>query len=79
MGDFKIGSDYVVFGSHVRKNVKTGEDELEIMMYDLKATDDDHNVITVTAKDFDVQNRSAQSFEEDRARAIMKSGFDLIN
>lgn len=79
MGDFNIDSEYIVFSSHVRKNVKTGQDELEIMMYDLKAEDEDHNVVTITAKDFDTQNRSAQSFEEDRAKTILKSGFELID
>lgn len=59
--------DFIVLSQHVRKNIKTGQEELEMALFDIQATDEDGAVVTITAKDYEVNRRVAQKHEVDQA------------
>lgn len=60
---------------HVRKNIKTGKEELEIELFDVRSTDDEGAVVTITAKDYEINRRTAQSHEIERAARNIKRAF----
>lgn len=58
---------FLTLSQSVRKNIKTGKEELEIALFDMRATDSDGAVVTITAKDYEVNRRTAQQHEIERA------------
>lgn len=60
---------------NVRKNMKTGKEELEIALFDVRATDSEGAVVTITAKDYEINRRTAQSHEMERAARNIKRAF----
>lgn len=67
--------DFLSISQHVRKNIKTGKEELEISLFDVQATDDDGAVVTITAKDYEINRRGAQSHEIEKAARKIKRAF----
>jgi hypothetical protein len=67
MKDLNPEDAFVAIQQAVRKNIKTGQEELEVTMFDLKSTGDEDAVVTITAKEYEVNRRTAQSHEVEQA------------
>lgn len=63
---------FLTLTQNVRKNIKTGQEELEIALFDVRATDSEGAVVTITAKDYEVNRRTAQQHEIDKATSKLK-------
>lgn len=70
----EINSDdaFLSLSQHVRKNIKTGDEELEVVLFDVEATSEDDSVVVITAKDYEIKRRVGQSHEIDRAKTQIK-------
>ena len=75
MSDMKPDDVFLSLSQHVRKNIKTGKEELEIALFDVRSTDSDGAVVTITAKDYEVNRRTAQQHEIEQAARNVKNAF----
>lgn len=67
MSEMKPEDTFLSLSQSVRKNIKTGKEELEITLFDVRATDSDGAVVTITAKDYEINRRTGQQHEIDQA------------
>jgi len=63
---------YLVIDNHVRENVITKEQILEVTMLDLNALSSDEAIVTLKAHLYEETNRNAQTHEIDRAVSTIK-------
>jgi len=63
---------YLVIDNHVRENVITKEQILEVTMLDLNALSSDEAIVTLKAHLYEEPNRNAQTHEIDRAVSTIK-------
>ena len=70
-------SKYIVIDNHIRKNVKTNNDNLEILLFDVNAADSERSIVSLTAHVYEETNRHPLPHEIDMAKAAIKR--DLKN
>lgn len=72
MSKISPSDSFLAIGQSVRKNVKTGEEELELALFDLGSESEKDAVVTITASDFVINRRDAQTHELQQAGIKMR-------